>query len=573
MLPVRFLAPLISLVLLAGCQHHSHQIIADKIFYNGNIYTVDEAAPWAEAVAIKDGKIIFVGDNLAVARFKNNKTSQQNLQGAMMLPGFIDTHAHPVSGGAYINSLSLDSFANPETWLKQINHYARENPKLKLIFGYGFLASAFGADGPDRILLDRIITDRPVFLIDEGFHGAWLNSRALELLGITDKTPDPVPGFSYYKRDKNGKPTGYLLESTVDLAMEKLNIITTETVTRGTKDVIKIMNSYGITGVFDAGALDLASMQLQVLDKLEKQGLLTLHYRGSHMVAESKNIDYAIAQTLEKKSLTNTKRWKIATLKIVDDGTIEGKTAAMFEDYQGDPGNRGKTIFTQQQMNTLISEASAKNLDVHVHALGERAIFETLNAIAYARKMHPKTKSRFTICHIEVIQDSDIQRFADLDVIAQSTPLWTSYDEFGKAYVSDDQFQRYFRFNSLKKAGVKLTFGSDFPATGAGTLGMSPVYNMEIGHTRQSAGEPDAPVQPRKTERLDLATLIKGYTLDAAYQLNMEHEAGSIEVGKLADFVILDKNLFDVDPYTIHQVEVIQTILGGHTVYQRPDKN
>ncbi len=168
-----------------------------------------------------------------------------------------------------------------------------------------------------------------------------------------------------------------------------------------------------------------------------------------------------------------------------------------------------------------------------------------------------------------MIQDSDIQRFADLDVIAQSTPLWTSYDEFGKAYVSDDQFQRYFRYNSLRKAGVKLTFGSDFPATGAGTLGMSPVYNMEIGHTRQSAGEANAPIQPRKSERLDLEAMIKGYTLDAAYQLNMEHEIGSIETGKLADFVILDKNLFQVDEYAIHEVKVLQTILGGKTIYQR----
>ncbi len=564
-----YAAIILSLSVLSCCHDPETIQTADKIFSNGKIYTLDEKKPWAEAVAIKDGKIIFVGDNKSVTQFKGDKTIQQDLKGKMMLPGFIDTHAHPVSGGAYINSLSLDTYANPQLWLKQISAYAKQNPNLKLIFGYGFLASAFGPDGPDRKLLDTIIAERPVFLIDEGFHGAWLNSHALQLLGITHETADPVPGFSYYKRDKNGEPTGYLLESTVDLAMTKLNIINAKTVTRGTEDVIKIMNSYGITSVFDAGALDLESMQLQVLDKLDKQGLLTLHYRGSHMVAESEDSNNAIAQTLQKKSLSSSKPWKIATLKIVDDGTIEGKTAAMFEDYQGDPGNRGKTIFTQQQMNELISEASTKNLDVHVHALGERAVFETLNAIEYARKMHPETNSRFTICHIQVIQDSDIQRFADLDVIAQSTPLWTSYDEFGKAYVSDDQFQRYFRYNSLRKAGVKLTFGSDFPATGAGTLGMSPLYNMEIGHTRQSAGEANAPIQPRKSERLDLEAMIKGYTLDAAYQLNMEHEIGSIETGKLADFVILDKNLFQVDEYAIHEVKVLQTILGGKTIYQR----
>jgi len=163
--------------------------------------------------------------------------------------------------------------------------------------------------------------------------------------------------------------------------------------------------------------------------------------------------------------------------------------------------------------------------------------------------------------------DSDVKRFADLDVIAQSTPLWASYDEFGKEFVSDDQFNRYFRFNSLKEAGVKMSFGSDFPATGAGSLGMSPVFNMEIGHNRQTPEQKNAPIQPGKHERLDIATLIKGYTLDGAYQIHMDKQIGSIEVGKKADFVILDKDLFDVPRYEIHKVKVVETILGGQTVY------
>src|SRR5690606_38298246 len=186
-------------------------------------------------------------------------------------------------------------------------------------------------------------------------------------------------------------------------------------------------------------------------------------------------------------------------------------------------------------------DAAGIDLDVHVHALGERAVHETLNAIEAARKAHPDTGSRFTICHIQVITDEDLPRFGELDVIAQSTPLWASYDTYGKQFVSEDQFQRYWRFNSLKELGVRLTFGSDFPASGAGTLGMSPIFQMEIGHTRQEAGNPDAPVQPRASERLDLDSLIRGYTIDAAYQLRMEDEIGSIEPGKKADLVVLER--------------------------------
>ena len=255
----------------------------------------------------------------------------------------------------------------------------------------------------------------------------------------------------------------------------------------------------------------------------------------------------------------------------MNDGTIEGKTAGMFEDYQGEPGNKGVTVFSQAQMNTLIAQASNENIDVHIHALGERAISETLNAIELVRNdpTQNNSTSRFAICHIQVMTDNDIKRFARLNVIAQSTPLWASYDEFGKEFVSEDQFKRYFRFNSLHHAGVNLSFGSDFPASGAGELGMSPIFNMEIGHTRQTPEQKNAPIQPDKHERLAIAALIKGYTLGGAYQIHMDKQIGSIEVGKKADFVILDKNLFEVGSYDIHKVKVVETLLGGKRVYSQ----
>ena len=321
--------------------------------------------------------------------------------------------------------------------------------------------------------------------------------------------------------------------------------------------------------MFDAGASDVGGLQLEVLQRLTEQNKMTVRMVASHMIGTSEAAENAIAIVDEKRAISKHDMYHINTLKIMNDGTIEGKTAGMFEDYQGEPGNKGINVFSQQQMNKLIAQASEKNIDVHIHALGERAISETLNAIALVRnnKVHNQSTSRYAICHIQVMIDADIERFAKLDVIAQSTPLWASYDEYGKAFVSDDQFSRYFRFNSLKKAGVKMSFGSDFPASGAGVLGMSPLFNMEIGITRQAPGEKEAPIQPGKHERLDVATLIKGYTLDGAYQLHMEEQIGSLEVGKKADFVILDKNLFEVDKYNIHTVNVVETILGGKTIY------
>ncbi len=550
-------------------------LAADSIYFNGKIYTVNEQQPWAEAVAIKAGKIVAVGDLADVNIWRGEYTKQQDLQGKMLLPGFIDSHAHPVMGGAYVRSLSLDSFAKPARWYQQISEYAKQNPDAKVLFGYGFLASAFGAEGPKSAMLDKVVNDRPVYIMDEGFHGAWANTKALKLLGIDKNTPDPDPGFSYYKRDKEGKPSGYLLEATATAGIESLDVITADSVALGTGDVINIMNSYGITAVFDAGASDVDALQLNALEKVTKQGKMTVRMVASHMIGHSDAAKDAIKITKHKRAISKHDMYHINTLKIMNDGTIEGKTAGMFEDYQGEPGNKGINVFSQSQMNTLIAQASSENIDVHIHALGERAITETLNAIELIRN-NPKynsSTSRFAICHIQVMTDNDVQRFAKLDVIAQSTPLWASYDEFGKEFVSADQFSRYFRFNSLKKAGVKMSFGSDFPATGAGTLGMSPIFNMEIGVTRQTPAQKDAPIQPGKHERLDIATLIKGYTLDGAYQIHMEEQIGSIEVGKMADFVVLDKNLFDVDRYEIHNVKVLQTILSGNVVYSLESKN
>lgn len=564
-----FITILAAIALVPQVALSSSQQVADLVLFNANIYTVEEKQAWAQAVAVRDGKIVYVGDDAGVKQWLGTDTTQQDMKGKLLLPGFIDSHAHPVMGGAYINSLSLDSFANPTHWLKQVADYAKENKQAKVLFGYGFLASAFGPQGPTSAMLDEVVSDRAVFILDEGFHGGWANSKALQLLGINKNTPDPAPGFSYYKRDEVGNPTGYLLEGTATSAIDKLGIITADSVAKGTSDVIKIMNSYGITAVFDAGASDVDGLQLEVLNKITEQGKMTVRMVASHMISTPEQAASALEVVKEKSQKSKHDMYHINTLKIMNDGTIEGKTAGMFEDYQGEPGNRGETVFSQTQMNQLLTQASRDSVDVHIHALGERTISETLTAIEVARSKYPQASNRFAICHIQVMKDKDIERFAQLNVIAQSTPLWSSYDEFGKGFVSEDQFNRYFRFNSLKQAGVKQSFGSDFPASGAGALGMSPVFNIEIGHTRQNPGEPEAPVQPNVNERLDIASLIKGYTLDAAYQLHMEDSIGSIKVGKQADFVVLKDNLFTVNKYAIHKVKVLQTILAGKTVFKQ----
>ncbi len=560
------IAILIFAAALVGCAKNA-DLGVDRVLINANVYTVDDAQPHAEAVAIDDGMIVYVGDDAGARKLIGSKTIVHELDGQLVMPGFIDTHVHPLGGGAYANALALDTFGTVEGWVESIEAYANANPDDDVVFGYGFLASTFGPQGPTRQLIDRVVADRPVLIMDEGFHGAWANTRAMDALNITKDTSDPEPGYSYYKRDANGDATGYLLEGTAGMAMNAFDVISDEVIVQGTGQIIDIMNGYGVTAAFDAGGSGDPMRTKGMLDQLSDSGDLTLRLVGS-VRADS---DDVLADTLEIaarwRDTVKGDGYRYDTLKIPNDGTIEGRTAAMFEDYQGEPGNSGETVFTETELIEMIGGAAAMDMDVHIHSLGERAIHETLNAIEAVRLSNPDTDSRFTICHLEVIIDQDVSRFGQLDVIAQSTPLWASYDTYGEQFVSADQFNRYWRFKGLEDGGAKLTFGSDFPSSGAGTLGLSPLVQIEIGHTRQFAGEPDAPIQPPVSERLSVASLVRGFTLDAAYQLHMEDEIGSIELGKRADLVVLDQNIFEVDPHSIHKTKVLMTMLDGNFVY------
>ncbi len=570
---MRTTAALIACCALAACSESPDGTpqYGDLAFINARVYTVDPANPAAEAVVVRGDTIVYVGDTAGAAPLIGAATDVQDLGGQLLLPGFIDTHVHPIAGGGYATALSLDTWASVDDWVAAIAAYAEANKDKDLLFGYGFLASTFGPVGPTRQLIDAVVPDRPVLIMDEGFHGAWANTAALEALNITQDTPDPVPGYSYYKRDANGDATGYLLEGTAGMAMDALNVINEEVVIEGTGIILDIMNSYGVTAAFDAGTLDNQDPAAvkRILDHLADAGELTVRIVGSSRPETADDFDAAVDTADRWRSLVKGENYHYNTLKIPDDGTVEGRTAAMFEDYQGEPGNSGETVFTEEQMTAMISDAASRNMDVHVHALGERAIHETLNAIEVARARHPGSDTRYTICHVQVITDQDVPRFGKLDVIAQSTPLWASYDTYGEQFVSQDQFQRFWRFRSLADAGAKLTFGSDFPASGAGTLGLSPLVQIEMGHTRQEYGTPDAPIQPREGERLSVAALVRGFTADAAYQLHMEDRIGSIEVGKKADLVVLDRDIFSVDPYAIHETRVVLTVMGGRIVFAR----
>lgn len=542
----------------------------DIAFINANVYTVDETNPSAEAVVVRDDTIIFVGDREGADDLIGKTTEVRDMGGRLLLPGFVEAHMHLFEAGRYISVLELSIEQSIDEWISAIADYAAANADLPVVFGYGFIASAFGQEGPTRQLLDAVVPDRPVIIIDEGWHTAWANSAALNKLNVTQDTPDPVPGYAYYKRDENGDATGYLLEDVALAAAETLFPPDEEAIAEGLRTVMGIMNSQGITTAFDAKAADFEHETVKrVYDRVADLHGLSVRVFGAAAVNSTAALEGAVDRADTWRKTVKGDGFHYNALKIFSDGTLEAKTAAMFEDYQGDPGNSGHTVFTEEQLTALITAAASRDFDIHVHALGDRAIHEALNAIEAAQEKRPDSASRYTLIHIEVIADQDVPRFGELGVIAQTSPLWFSYDDYGKAFVSDDQFERYWRVASLEQSGARLAFGSDFPATGLGVAGMHPLLNIETGHTRQIPGQPDSPVQPLASERLSIESLIRGYTMGPAYMLHLEDQIGSIEVGKKADMVILDQDIFSVDPYSIHETEVVLTMMDGDIVYQR----
>lgn len=544
---------------------------ADLVLTDARVYTANTKEPWAEAVAVKGNKIVFVGSGAEIKRYIGSNTEVKDLNGKMLLPGFIDTHAHPVMAAGMSKGLELNPEDSESALLEQLAEFVRENPDYQGYLGFGFHSDVFNSGKPHKSVLDKVVPDKPVILIDSGGHAAWVNSKALELTGITKDTPDPIPGSHFYERDKGGNPTGYCLEGQTFFPMiKKLGLMSVGAIVDGSEDLFWLMSGAGITTVFDAGMMGFEETGYQALQTLEKTGELPFRVVGSYMVLHPSQAGAVIDELKNIKANFSSNLIRPKAIKIQNDGTKEARTAAMFQDYTDDPGNKGSTLLDSDTLNALVRNISREGLDIHIHAIGNKAVNDGLNAFELARKDAPDTGSRFSMAHLESVLDDDLGRFGELDVVAQTTPFWFYYGEgeHARGALGRSRAEKLYRFKAINDAGGKLSFGSDFPAS-EGIGGLFPLYNMEMGMTRQLPGDPDSPITQPESARLSLETMIQGYTINAAYQLNMEREIGSIEVGKKADLVILQKDLFAIDVYDIHRVRVDSVYMDGKKVYGR----
>jgi len=543
--------------------------IADTVFLGESIYTANKQAPWAQAVAIKDGAIIYVGNREGVNVYTNAQTKKHVLGRKMLLPGFIDTHAHPVLAAAAMNLLALDPADDLAGIYAKVEAYASENPEMGFIMGTGFNANLFATQTPTSVMLDTAVADRPVFLMDDGGHLGWGNTKAFEIAGVTASTPDPVPGAHYYVRDTQGNPTGYMYEEAtfgpfVELGQEQ-GVAEIES---NTPEILALMSSVGITSVFDASMEWFLEGGLSILKSNETANLLPIRVVASLTADPLTPTQDIIEQYATLQQTYSSDRLNVGAIKIGLDGTIEGESAALLHEYLH--GGSGALNWDPESFSQTVVALDKAGADIHIHAIGDRAVNTALNAVQSAREANGFHGTRHTICHTQMVQDSDIARFKALEVIAQTTPAWhADSPDLPWNQISEQEREKLFPFNSIVETGAHVTFGSDFPY-GGGIEALVPLFNIEVGATRLWPGNTNGVPLPNGNERLDVQTLINGYTIDAAYQLRMEDKIGSIEVGKRADLVVLDKNIFTTPLTAIHQLNVKMTMVDGQVVYTRP---
>ncbi|GAY15683.1 amidohydrolase [Mycobacterium sp. shizuoka-1] len=545
---------------------------ADVVFRNGRVYTVAPAQPWAQAVAVTGDTISYVGDDAGATALAGPDTRIVDLDGNLLLPGFVEGHIHPFLGSFLTSGVDLQVPTGADA-LAAIAEYAKDHPDGP-VRGFGWRVDMFGPDGPTRGELDRVLPDRPGFFFAIDGHSMWANSTALQMAGVTRDTPDPIPGFSYYARDERGEPTGYVLEVNAVLALvnavEPISPQSMETLLEGW---LPKASAAGITTVFDAGVPPIGDDQgalIGLYTDLERRGALPFRVVASYMV-KSPPVDDAVAKLTELRSRIATDLVSVGVVKIVGDGTQGGYTAWLIEPYADKPDSVGGSPFTEQQWHQLIREVDAAGFDVHVHACGERTVRTALDAVAAAVAANPPRDRRHTIAHLVYVEDPDGPRFGELGVTGQFSANWMSADPDTLQNMADrygpPRRDLLYRPQDILRSGGRISLGTDWPAAGYFST-YKPLDSIQIGVTRQLIGQPDAPVLVPADQRLSVAEAVHANTMGAAYQIRLDHRIGSVEVGKQADLIVLDTDIFAVDPHDIHRATVTMTMMNGQVRHQ-----
>lgn len=536
---------------------------ADLVFFGGPVATMDSARSFTDAVAVRDGHITALGSATVRPRI-SLRTHVVDLRGRLLLPGFQDAHVHPVYGGMQRLRCDLTGSTDAADCLHHVGTYLWRHPEVDWVLGGGWDMTQFPGGHPTRGPLDEVTGPRPAYLVNQDQHGAWVNTAALRLAGIDRHTPDPPDGW--IERDPDGSPSGTLHEGATDLVSQLVPKTTDREYRAALLEGQRHLHSCGVTAWHDAivGPYLGYDDTLSTYVELDQEGLLSGRATGALWWDRTRD-ESQIPELLDRRERARGNRFRADAVKIMQDGVCENFTAALLLPYLGAHG-RGMSYVDPNLLARAVRHLDADGFQLHFHAIGDRALRETLDAVATAREANGMNDLRHQIAHVQVVHPSDIPRFRTLGVAATIQALWAVNDlQMTRLTVPHLGHRRagwQYPFRSLRREGAVLAGGSDWPVSEADP--------MQAVHAAVNRTEPGADAEPFVPEQsLELIDAFAAYTTGSSWVHHLDRSTGSLEVGKLADLAVLDRDPFSLPPQDIGEATVEFTLVAGQVVHER----
>jgi predicted amidohydrolase YtcJ len=537
---------------LSGC---SKQETADLILLNGSVYTMDPQRPTAPAIAVQGDRIVYVGSEQGVEAFRRPETRILNLHGKTVLPGLVDAHAHLHSLGMFLENINLIGTTSKEQIRQMVLERIADTPEGEWIQGRGWDQNDWDEKDWPTWQDFQGTESHPVYLRRVDGHASWVNKAALDLCGITVQTADTAGG--QILRDRYGNPTGVFIDNASDLIKNHIPEPTPDVIRRRIKTAIEKCHSVGLVGIHDAGV---DSVKMAVYMNLVESG--DLNFRVYAMVDDEKP-DFVERWLKRGAYASDDHLLTVKAIKTYADGALGSRGAYLLEPYADDPGNRGLMIHNPDYYENLARRALEAGFQLCTHAIGDGGNRVMLDAYEKALAVNPVEDHRFRVEHAQVLSLDDIPRFARLGVIPSMQPTHATSDMYWvEDRIGAERTQGAYAWRKLLNSGSRIPCGSDFPVENP-----NPLWGIFAAVTRQ-----DHTLYPaggwNPEERMTIDEAVRGFTLEAAYARFAEDDMGSIEVGKLADFTVLDQDIFKIPPEKILETRVVYTIVAGKIVYQ-----